>query len=241
MTDLYDLINTGTGLPTDKVTVHSFSKEEVNGTTKFNYANNTLDKDNGTVWAADDGDIVSGDYRGDGENIIYDMGGIAKIDLIQFTNTNKSDPFGYQIWVSTTGTDVSDFSRILPTSGDMILTATNTTDFNQYQINTTEARYVKLLGYGRYNSAGDTRTSIWSAIGEIEFYGSSTVSIDENEAANKTLIYPIPTKDILHLKNTKGVDMISIHSMDGRKIIDKMISESKVNLNVSFLSGGPYV
>ena len=31
ITDLYDLINIGTGLPGDKVTVHSFSKEEVNG------------------------------------------------------------------------------------------------------------------------------------------------------------------------------------------------------------------
>ena len=243
LTDLYDLINTGTGQPTDKVTVHSFSKEEVNGVDKFNYATNTLDKDNETVWAADDGDIVTGDYRGDGEYIIYDLGCIASINVIQFTTTNKSDPFGFQVWVSTTGTDISDFSMVLPTSGDLILTATNTTDFNQYEVNIPEVRYVKLMGYGRYNSAGDSRTSVWSAVGEIEFYGSTTVSIDENEVANKTLIYPIPTKDILHLKNMKGVNLITVYDIDGRKIMDKKItsSTSETNLNVSSISNGSYI
>ena len=108
LTDLYDLINTGIGLPTDKVTVHSFSKEEVDGTDKFNYAKNTLDKDNNTVWAADDGDILPDDYRGDGEYIIYDLSNIHTINLIQFTTTNKSDAFGFQVWVSTTGTEDSD-------------------------------------------------------------------------------------------------------------------------------------
>lgn len=243
LTDLYDLINTGTGQPADKVTVHSFSKEEVNGVDKFNYATNTLDKDNTTVWAADDDAIVVGDYKGDGEYIIYDLGCIANINVIQFTTTNKSDPFGFQVWVSTTGTDVSDFSMVLPSSGDLILTATNTTDFNQFEVNIPDVRYVKLMGYGRYNSAGDSRTSVWSAVGEIEFYGSTTVSIDENKLVNKTLIFPIPTKDILHLKNMNGVDLITVYDMDGRKMMDKKISSSasETNLNVSSLSGGSYI
>ena len=179
ITDLYDLINVGTGMPGDKVTVHSFSKEEVNGVDKFNYASNSLDKDNDSVWAADDAAIVAGDYKGDGEYIIYDLSSIHTIEFIQFTTTNKSDPFGFQIWVSTTGTDVSDFSMVLPTSGDLILTATNTKDFNQYEVNPVEARYVKIIGFGRYNSDGDARTSVWSAVGEIEFYGSATVALDQ--------------------------------------------------------------
>lgn len=243
LTDLYDLINIGTGLSSDKVTVHSFSKEEVNGTDKFNYAKNTLDKDNGTVWAADDGAIVEGDYKGDGEYIIYDFSSIHAIDLIQFSTTNKSDAFGFQIWVSTTGTDDSDFSMVLPTSGDLLLTATNTTDFNQYEVNTVEARYLKLIGYGRFNSDGDTRKSVWSAVGEIEFYGSGIVSVDENELANKTVIYPVPTSDLLHLKNINGVNLISIYSLDGAKIMDKKItgSESEVNLNVSSMPTGSYI
>jgi poly(beta-D-mannuronate) lyase len=243
ITDLYDLINIGTGAPGDKVTVHSFSKEEVNGVDKFNYAKNTLDKDNSTVWAADDDAIVAGDYKGDGEYIIYDLSSSHYIDFIQFTTTNKSDAFGFQILVSTTGTDASDFSLILPTSGDLILTATNTTDFNQYEVNTTEARYVKLIGYGRFNSDGDTRTSVWSAVGEIEFYGSEIVATDDIELANKPLIYPVPAKDILHLKNMNGIDLISIYDMNGRKIMDKSITGSglDVDLDVSSIPNGSYM
>lgn len=243
LTDLYDLINTGTGQATDKVTVLAFSKEEVDGSTKFNYAKNTLDKDNGTVWAADDGPVVSGDYKGDGEYIIYDLGSSHDLGLIQFTTTNKSDAFGFQILVSTTGTDSADFSMVLPTSGDLILTATNTTAFNQYEVSPTAARYVKLLGYGRFNSAGDTRESVWSAVGEIEFYGLKTVSIERTEPAHETVIYPVPTQDILHFENINRVHAITIYDMHGRKIMDKNIpsSVSEVKLDVSSIPNGSYI
>jgi len=242
LTDLYDLINIGTGMATDKVTVHSFSKEEVDGVDKFNYASNTLDKDNVTVWAADDDGIVDGDYKGDGEYIIYNLTSSHTINLIQFSTTNKSDAFGFQILVSTTGTEESDFTMILPTSGDLILTATNTTDFNQYEVSPVQARYIKLIGYGRFNSAGDTRTSVWSAVGEIEFYGSELVSV-ENELTERISIYPIPTKDILQFSNLEDINLISIYTMDGRKVMEKKItgSASNVNLNVSAIPNGSYV
>ena len=244
LTDLYGLINTGTGLPTDKVQVLSFSKEEVDGTDKFNYAKNTLDKDNSTVWAADDGAVLAGDYKGDGEYIIYDLDSIHTINLIQFTTTNKSDAFGIQIWVSTTDTLASSFSMVLPTSGDLLLTDVNTTDFNQYLLNSVQARYVKLIGYGRYNSAGDNRESVWTAIGEIEFYGDkTTVSIGDDEFTENISIYPIPTKDRLHFKNINRVNLITVYGMDGKKLIEKEIigSASATSLDVSSITDGAYI
>lgn len=242
LTDLYDLINIGMGLPDDKVTVHSFSKEEVNGTDKFNYAKNTLDKDNNTVWAADDDDIVEGDYKGDGEYIIYDLSMEHTINLIQFTTTNKSDAFGFQIWASTSGTDETDFTMILPTSGDLVLTATSTTDFNLYQIDPTEARYIKLVGYGRFNDSGDNRLSVWSAVGEIEFYGNKKVNPVENEIESQAIIYPIPARDQLHLKNLRGVQLITIYDMEGRKVMDKIIdkSDTEIELDISNIPSGSY-
>ena len=238
LTELYDLINIGTGLETDLVTVHSFSEEEVNGVDKFNYAKNTLDKDNGTVWAADDNEF-------DGEFIIYDLGMTHSLDLIQFTTTNKSDSFGIQIWVSTTGTDVSDFTKVLPTTGDMLLTATNTTDFNQYEITAdVSARYVKLMGYGRFNSAGDTRTSAWTAIGEIEFYGSELLSVDdfENEGV---LLYPNPVRDHLNIKvkDNSNIDSYVVYTIDGRLLMEEKLeaSNSIFTLNLSNLASGTYV
>ena len=225
------------------VVIYSFSKEEVNGTTKFNYAKNTLDKDNTTVWAADDGAIVTGDYKGDGEYIIYDLDTLHNLNLIQFSTTNKSDPFGFQIWVSTSGTATSDFSIVLPTSGDLLLTATNTAEFNQYEINETEARYVKLIGFGRYNSVGNLRKSVWSAVGEIEFYGNETVSLIENKLVNNLILYPVPSKDTLYFKNLNRVKSIIVYDIEGKKIIEESIKNygQEVSLNVSTLPNGTYI
>lgn len=243
ITSLYDLINIGTGLPTDKVTVHSFSKEEVDGTNKFNYALNTLDKDNGTVWAADDGPIITGDFKGDGEYIIFDLSSIHAIKFLQFTTTNKSDAFGIQIWASTTGTDQSDFELVLPTIGDVLLTATNTTEFNQYEVDPFNARYVKLVGFGRFNSDGTQRESVWSAIGEIEFYGSGAVSVKDPKVLDKPLVFPNPTNNMLNIKNLIGSNRISIFNLTGQKVIGKILDglQFEIEVDVSSLPSGAYI
>jgi poly(beta-D-mannuronate) lyase len=237
LTDIYDLINTGTGLPTDKVTVDSFSKE--NGSkSPPELAIHSLDKDLDTEWAADDGGLVDG-VKGDGEYIIYNLGSIHHLDLIQFNTTNKSDPFGIQIWVSTNGTD---FSMVLPTSGDILLTATGTTDFNQYQVDV-NAQYVKLIGFGRFDSGGTTRKSAWTAITEIEFYGTPNLSTKEN-SFNKISIHPVPTKDILNISNlNSSIKSISIYNIFGQKIISKKINANLFNIevNTSSLSNGMYL
>jgi len=241
LTDLYNLINTG--VVGDPVKIHSFSKEEVDDVTKFNYAANTLDKDNSSVWAADDGDLVAGDYKGDGEYIVYDLGGIHSLDLVQFSTTNKSDSFGFQVWVSTTGTDVSDFSMVLPASGDLLLTTTGTTDFNQYEVDV-NARYVKLMGYGRFNTAGDTRTSVWSAVGEIEFYGGSTLSVDDVEFNNNVLVYPVPVRDNLNFKLLNNdIELVKLYTIGGQLVLVKPIKSSNLEfaINLESISSGTYI
>ena len=242
ITSLYTLINTGTA--SDPVTIDSFSKEEVNGTTKFNYAANTLDKDNSTVWAADDEAVIVGDYKGDGEYIIYNLGNLYNLDFIQFTTTNKSDPFGYQIWVSTSGTDPADFTMILPETGDLLLTATGTTDFNQYAVNA-QARYIKLIGFGRFNSTGDTRKSQWSAIGEIEFFGELTsLSIQDNAFQHQVKIYPNPVLDIFAIKSEEAlIKAIKIYNLDGRLVLNQSYtsSRSEINIDASSFSNGLYL
>ncbi|WP_282031806.1 chondroitinase-B domain-containing protein [Winogradskyella eximia] len=243
LTDLYDLINTGV-VGEDPVFVHSFSKEEVNGVDKFNYATNTLDKDNSSVWAADDGDVLSGDYKGDGEYIIYDLGSTYALNLIQFSTTNKSDAFGFQVLVSTTGTDESDFSMILPVSGDLILTATNTTDFNLYEVDD-NARYVKLLGYGRFNSAGNSRVSVWNAVGEIEFFGSEVLSVGDADLQNNVTIYPNPVQGNLNVKvhNVTNIESYKLYNIDGRLIMesDLNVENSTFKIDISEVTSGTYI
>ena len=242
LTDLYTLINDVPG--GGPVSIHSFSSDNSSDSPP-EVAVNTLDKVNtsASIWAAQDGAILTGDYRGDGEYIIYDLGTEYNLDLIQFSTTNKSDSFGYQIWVSTTGTATNDFTMLLPTSGDLILTATNTMDFNQYEI-TTSARYVKMIGYGRFNSTGDTRTSAWSTIAEIEFFGSETLSLDESSFENQLQLFPNPTSELINIKTQLNTfDTIKILSLTGKKVLEMNVkaTETAFNINVSKLAKGNYL
>ena len=242
LTDLYPLINDVPG--GGPVSIHSFSSDNASDSPP-EVAINTLDKVNtsASIWAAQDGAVLAGDYKGDGEYIIYDLGTEYDLNLIQFSTTNKSDSFGYQIWGSTTGTDASNFTMVLPTSGDLILTATNTMDFNQYEI-TTSARYVKIIGYGRFNSAGNTRTSAWSTIAEIEFFGSETLSIDETSFENQLQLFPNPTNGLINIKtNLNTLDTIKVFSLTGKKVLEMDVNttETAFNMNVSKLAKGTYL
>ena len=242
LTSLYNLINDVAG--GGPVSIHSFSSDNA-GDSPPEVAINTLDKINTStsIWAAQDGDVVSGDYKGDGEYIIYDLGEEYGLDLIQFSTTNKSDPFGYQIWVSTTGTDPSDFTMALPTTGDLLLTATNTMDFNQYEI-TANVRYVKMMGYGRYNSAGDTRTSPWSTIAEIEFFGDSVLSVDDFEFNQNALVYPVPAKDNLNIKVlNNNIESVKLFNIQGQLILEKPIEifNSEFSINIETVTSGSYI
>jgi poly(beta-D-mannuronate) lyase len=242
LTDLYSLINTGTGLTTDKVTVHSFSKEN---SSKSELAIKSLDKDLGSLWAADDGSVLSGDYKGDGEYVIYDLGDEEHINLIQFSTTDKSDAFGVQFWISTTGTESADFTKILPTTGDLLFTKTSTTDFNQYQVDV-DARYVKLMGFGRFNSAGDKRESAWTAITEIEFYGPDALSVNDFTSVEDLGIefYPNPVKNHKLFINRISNDFnsVTIYSVLGQKVLDIQLSDTNLNeeINLSTLKTGLY-
>ena len=235
-----NLINTG--VSGDPVTIHSFSSDN---SSKGEVATNTLDKDINSVWAAQDGNVLDGDYKGDGEYIIYDLGDEYTLDFIQFNTTNKSDSFGIQILVSTTGTDASDFSMILPTSEELLLTETGTTDFNEYEIDT-DARYVKLIGYGRYNVDGDTRKSAWSAIGEIEFFGTST-TLSTTEFTISELginLYPNPvTQGKIYIKRASNdFNTVNIYSVLGSKMLQIQLNSNNLleEINLSSLNSGLY-
>lgn len=162
----FDLINEGdNGEP---VTIHSFSSYQVE---KDAFATNMLDKNPGTKWTAQDGDIIAGDNKSDGEFVVFDLGASHQLRIIQFSTDAKSDPYGYQIWTSNTGTADADFTKLIPRSGDIQLSQSATADFQAHEIpETLNAKYVKLVSFGRFNAAGDTRKSAWNNYTQIEFY-----------------------------------------------------------------------
>ncbi len=232
-----NLINTGES--DDPVSVFYVSKEN---SSKDEVATNSLDKDPNSVWTADDGSVVAGDIKGDGEYVIYDLGDSYTLDFLQFNTTNKSDAFGFQILVSATGTDDADFSMILPTAGDLLYTATGTTEFNEYEIDA-EARYVKIIGYGRFNEDRTKRESAWTAVGEIEFFGSKTLSSNDF-TANDLKLYPNPvTNGVLYLnKKSNDYNNLRVYDVSGKTILTRTLNSSlnKEEINVSSLSQGLY-
>ncbi|ARV16093.1 chondroitinase-B domain-containing protein [Polaribacter sp. SA4-12] len=235
-----NLINTG--VSGDPVTIHSFSSDN---SSKSEIATNTLDKDMSSVWTAEDGKVLDGDYKGDGEYVIYDLGDEYTLDFIQFNTTNKPDSFGIQILVSTTGTNVSDFSMVLPTSDGLLFTETGTTEFNEFEVDT-DARYVKLIGYGRYNINRDNRESAWSAIGEIEFFGTlSTLSNDEFTLSELGVnLYPNPVNQgKLYIKRASNdFNTVNVFSVLGSKILQVQLNSNDLleEIDLSSLNSGLY-
>ena len=245
LTDLYDLINDVAG--GGPVSIHSFSQQQVEPeNNRFNYAINTLDKIIDSHWTAQDGAILSGDFKGDGEYVIFDLGSEYALDLIQIATDDKDDPYGLQIWLSTTGADLSDFSILLPASSDdLLITTTTGSDegFDQYEI-TANARYVKLMGFGRYNTAGTARQSPWNNITEVEFFGNQVLSVNEVDLQDSISIYPLPAKDKLYIKALNNqIDVIKIYSLDGRKVFEKVVNSTSEELRIdtSALVNGTYL
>mgnify|MGYP000029206818 CR=1 FL=1 len=241
LSDLYTLINSGeNGAP---VSIHSYSKQQDNGG-KTNYAANTLDKNFSTQWTADDGDLITGDYKGDGEFVIFDLANEYQLDLIQIATDDKSDAYGLQIWISSTGTNSSDFVKLLPTSNDLLITTTTgtRTDYDSYQVSV-NARYVKLIGFGRFNTDGNSRRSIWTNITEVEFYGESASLTTDNFYKNTISIYPIPANYKLSISSKFGINNIAVFSLDGKLILSKKTPNLKtdITLDTSKISNGIYL
>ena len=135
------------------------------------FPSNLLDKNAGTLWTAQDGDLLVDDYKSDGEYVIFDLGSTIDLRVIQFTTNVKSESYGYQIWTSNTGVEDGDFTKNIPETGEIMLSQVASAEF-QVKIFSTpiNARYVKLVGFGRFNEAGDTRTSAWMSFSQFEFF-----------------------------------------------------------------------
>ena len=162
----YDLVNAGTdGAP---VSVESYSSYQED---KDRFATNTLDANLGTYWTSMDGDLLDGDFKSDGEFIIYDMGSSVVLKVFQFTTDSKSDPYGYQVWTSNTGVADEDFSMVVPETGAIQRSIPASTDYQSHVFaETLDARYVKLVVFGRFKDSADERSSVWTSIGEVQFY-----------------------------------------------------------------------
>lgn len=125
----------------------------------------------------------------------------------------------------------------------MITTTTGTrTDFDTYQVSQ-NARYVKLIGFGRFNTDGNSRKSVWTNITEVEFYGESTSLSTDTFNENKISIYPIPADHELSISSKLNIKNIEVFSLDGKLILSKETTNSaaEITLDTSKISNGIYL
>ena len=207
------------------------SYEEVNGTTKFNYAINSLDKDFGTNWAGDRSQDTSGRSI-----IVYDLKGAFDLQLVDIATSNGKT-YNLQIWVSSTGTADEDFTNPFP-AGDMLSNSDDS--FKAFVLPTSAigTKYVKIIGNGQ--PSGSNFTSIH----EIEFYGDASTLSVANKDVNQIKIYPNPVKDIVTLKNIKNnISLVQVFTIDGRKVMEKAVksSEQEILLDMTSFENGAYI
>jgi hypothetical protein len=227
-----DLILINDDTATDNVTVESVFHEEIDAVKeKNNIATNSLDKDFGTQWS---GNGVPGE-------IVYNLGGAFDLALVDFATTSGKT-YEFQIWVSTTNTDEASFSDAFPNEGNAAgnLTSNSTGEFKAFILPTviSGAKYVKVIGYGQ-----PARPSDWNTIKEIEFYKTKSLSVDDVQQLN-TLIYPIPAKNNLYLKNIdESVNSVRIISLEGKVLATQKVNSSKNELTIdtSRFANGLYI
>ncbi len=210
----------------DNVTVAYVFAEEVTDT-KNNVAANSLDKDFDTQWS---GEGVPGE-------IIYNLGGAFDLALVDFATTSGKT-YEFQIWVSTTGIEESDFTNAFPNEGndDGNLTSNSTGEFELFTLPVVmeDVKYVKIIGYGQ-----PARPSDWNTIKEIEFYKEdSSLSVEDNDLTNM-LMYPIPAKELLYVKNLNtDISKVEIINLEGKILVSHKVDNTTQNLTIDTSSIG---
>lgn len=226
----------------DNVSVLFAFDEEINNNNpskpKNNPKENALDKNFSTNWSGDGGNVpgLENDF------ITFDLGGAFDLTLVDFAST-VGKTYEFQIWVSTTNTDTESFVNAFPdVVGNLESTTSTIDEFTTFVLpNAIEgARYVKLFAFGQPT----TTQSLFTSITEIEFYAASkSLSTEENEL-NKVVIYPVPTKGALNVKNLQTpISKIEILNLEGKTVVSKDIDNSNENITIdtSSLASGLYV
>lgn len=223
------LINDGT--TTDNVIVTYAFAEEVTDE-KNNVKENCLDKDLDTQWSGE----------GVGGEIIFDLGDNFDLALVDFATT-KGKTYEFQVWVSTSGTEAADFINAFPNEGneDGNLTSNSTGEFEAFILPeiVERVKYVKIIGYGQ-----PARPSDWNTITEIEFYKRDTSLSVDKDVLNEVLMYPIPAKESLYVKNLNAdISKVEIINLEGKVLASYKVEDTAQNLTIdtSDIGNGLYI
>lgn len=213
----------------------NFAFDEEVTDTKNNVIGHTIDGDPDTDWAGNLGNAA-------GEaSLIFDLGGAYDLAELQYLTVAKSDPYAFQLLVSTTGTDSGDFTDVY--SGALQQSNLDAT-YKQFVLPSiqTGVTYVKLICFGRINAETEANTSAWNTISELKFYKEGAVASTIGHELSQVSLYPSPANNELFINDIDGkVNRIEIFNVLGKKVLAKKLTTSIQRLNTSNLANGMYL
>jgi len=189
--ELIDANETETFIYANIVTVTSSSFEPGSSNT----ADKTIDFDLNTRWSA----------QGSGEWILYDLGAnrmVTSVDMAIYNGNVRNAYFSINL-------SPDDKTYIQVFNGQ---SGGKTTDFENFNFNDTEARYLKIIGYG--NS-----TSAWNSITEIRInHNDIAAGLNDTKQSKKLEVFPNPTngKQLSINSDILGTVEISIINLFGK-------------------------
>jgi poly(beta-D-mannuronate) lyase len=209
-----------------------FAFDEEVTDTKANVKEKILDNDPDTDWAGKL-DNATGEA-----SVIINLGAAYDLAEIQYLTVAKDDPYGFQLLVSTNGTDYTDVYGGAKQQSNLDAT------YKQFILPSiqTSVTHIKLICFGRINATTEANTSAWNTISELKFYKEgSTASTVSNELRQISL-YPNPANNQLNLRNFNDkVSKIEIYNLLGKKLISTKFENSNQTINTSKLANGMYL
>ena len=157
---------------------------------------------------------------------------------IRLSEMNESTNIGN--YIAETG----DFKKILLTINPNLSTTGYPTSWQKYTV-TIEGLTKTIKGrigfrYFAENAGIEAKNGDYIGIDSFEY---KAISLHNNELStknSKTVIYPIPTNDILNIQSTFNIQSVHIYSLQGQKILSQNnIFENKID--VSNIPSGIYI
>jgi len=184
-------------------------------------AANTLDDNVATTWTA----------QGDGEYLLYDLGGLYDLCDLEISFENGLTRFDYfDIQVSRDNQTFLEVKQNLSNSK-------TTGSYDTFSISR-KARYVKIIGRGN-------ETDDWNSISDVKFYyNANSLSIADDkieENANAIVVSPIPAQDVLNVTGIPSNDTpVEIYNISGVLVQSTVINGTTSSIDTSNLTTGIY-
>lgn len=203
----------------DNSTCSEITPVSVQASTSVN-PENTLDNNPTTVWTA----------QGDGEYLLYDLGGVYDLCDLEISFENGLTRFDYfDIQVSRDNQTYLEVKQNLSNSK-------TTGSYDAYSVSR-KARYVKIIGRGN-------ETNDWNSISDVKFYyNADNLSVDDDKLVNSNniLLSPVPAKNIL---NISGVSLnntaVEVYNISGVLVQSTVVNSASSSIDTSKLPTGVY-